>query len=158
MNYDPNPARTCTRLMNSIFRRQTKRARERTPKGTRSSIINGCKRLLELAESLQDGTYDLKVDNQQAADFHLEHCAALICNLLLQYTSAGMAIKAIDLLPATTRTQTWAYHCGQISMSCSGIRRLAQTQAWHPNAVRYVPSRRRSLARRTRQKCSTDTD
>ena len=79
MNYDPNPARTCARFVDSIFRSQKERGRERTPQGTRSSIIDECKHLQELAESLRDGTYDLKYDNQQAADFHLKYCC---CNTL----------------------------------------------------------------------------
>ena len=79
MDYDPEPARMCTRLVDSIYKHQEKRGRERTAQGTRSAIMDGCKHLQELAESLQDGTYDLKYDNQQAADFHLKYCC---CNTL----------------------------------------------------------------------------
>ena len=57
-------------------------------------------------QSLQNGAYEAGFVNQQAADFHLKYCADMGCNLLTQYTSSEVGMKAVDLLLAATRRLT----------------------------------------------------
>ena len=92
--------------MDTIFENQTKRGRDRAAEGVRTSQIDGSKQIQILTETLLDSQYDFGFENQQAADFHLKWCADLGCNLLMQFTSTEMGVKAVDLLIASARRLT----------------------------------------------------